>query len=296
MKKSIFFILLLFSISYSVFGQISVKGKVVDENGESLPNATIQIKGTERSTQTDISGNFEIEVKSHNDILIFSFVGFTPKEIKVFEVPSEIILETGELQIVYCGNVNMHHTPLKINYWSGLFYNPYGITISKGWHYLPILNSTYLSAGYSTNFQHNQDFYGRVGTEIFKRNIYYKFQQTTFEESGSKHNITTHLIESSSNIKIARLVYGLGYQKFTKVGLENGKKENYGVQLGLSKYLRFAKTSISAKSFYWQDYWAWEANLNKSIYYRKLRLNTAISYRQTTHHFKEINLTLGYIF
>ena len=72
MKKSILFMLFLLMISYSVFGQISVKGKVVDENGENLAGVTIKIKGTEMGTLTDIDGEFEIVVRNENESLIGS--------------------------------------------------------------------------------------------------------------------------------------------------------------------------------------------------------------------------------
>ncbi|WP_338763665.1 carboxypeptidase-like regulatory domain-containing protein [Bernardetia sp. ABR2-2B] len=295
MKKSILFMLLLLLISYSVFGQITVSGIVTSEDG-ALPGATVQIKGTNRGTQTDIEGNFEITVENKNDILTFRFVGYVTKEVKVSEITKEVTLQPSELVEYYIGNHN--YTPLIISYWSGFFYNPYGVSVSKSWHYVPAINYLHINTGYSTNFKDNSDFYGVIGTEILKRTIYYKFQQTTFNKSEIGNRITTHLVESDSYFKFikTRLLYGIGHQTFSKKGIENNQTKNFGINAGLSKYINFARANLSVKSFYWQDYWAWEANLNKEFYYRKLRLNTAISYRQTTQDFKEVNLALGYIF
>ncbi|MBN1926216.1 MAG: TonB-dependent receptor [Prolixibacteraceae bacterium] len=61
---------------------ITVKGKVVDENGESLPGATVQEKGTTNGTVTNIDGNFSLSVPS-DATLIVSFVGYISNEITV---------------------------------------------------------------------------------------------------------------------------------------------------------------------------------------------------------------------
>ncbi len=296
MKKSILFILFLLCFCYSVFGQIRVSGRVVDENGEPLPSATVQIKGTNRGTVTNMEGDFTILVDSEDDILVFRFVGYTVKEIIVsdFESKLDVILIPSSISM----GCYFIPTPLKVNYWSGIFYNPYGISVSKIWAYSLPIDYLELDFGYSTNLKNNSDFYGKLETKIFKRYISYKFQQTTFNKFEIENRITTHLVESSSYLRFIKtnLLYGVSYQTFSKKGIEDNESNNYGITLGLLKYISLAELNISAKSFYWQDYWAWEANLNKEFYYKKIRLNTAISYRQTTQEFKEINLTLGYIF
>ena len=52
------------------------------EEASSLPGVSVQIKGTQRGTQTDAAGRYTIEA-SPNAVLIFSFVGFVPQEINV---------------------------------------------------------------------------------------------------------------------------------------------------------------------------------------------------------------------
>jgi TonB-dependent starch-binding outer membrane protein SusC len=61
---------------------ITVKGKIVDENGEPLPGATIQEKGTSRGIITDKDGNFSFSVPS-NATLIVSYIGFKSVEVTV---------------------------------------------------------------------------------------------------------------------------------------------------------------------------------------------------------------------
>lgn len=304
MKKSILFILFLFYFSTSVFGQITVSGRVIDNYGEPVIGIIIKVKDTLQGTVTDIDGKFTINVKDENTILIFERHNMPPLELKIsaiLAIKGEVFLFSDMDCILTTKIITVYKSPLEINYWSGIFYNPYGITVSKGWYFNKEQEKRKyfsLSVGYSTNFKKNTDFYGSAGTDLLGQHIYYAFQQTIFNKSETENKIATHFMGSSSYLKFIKtsLSYGIGHQKFSKKGIENNKVENFGVNAGLSKYLNFAELSISAKSFYWQDYWAWEANLNKEFYYRKIRLNTAISYRQTTQDFKEINLTLGYIF
>ncbi|MBN1185324.1 MAG: TonB-dependent receptor [Bacteroidales bacterium] len=63
-------------------GNIIVNGRIVDENGEPLPGATVAEKSTSNGTITDINGNFSISVPE-DATLIVSFVGFTSIEVMV---------------------------------------------------------------------------------------------------------------------------------------------------------------------------------------------------------------------
>jgi len=62
--------------------RITVKGTVVDENGDPLPGATIQVKGTTTGTSADINGNFSLSVPSDASLVI-SFIGHQTIEIAV---------------------------------------------------------------------------------------------------------------------------------------------------------------------------------------------------------------------
>lgn len=62
---------------------IQVSGTVVDREKSSLPGVVVSIKDTDRGTTTDIDGHFYIDVADKNAVLVFSYVGYKPKEIKV---------------------------------------------------------------------------------------------------------------------------------------------------------------------------------------------------------------------
>lgn len=62
--------------------QQTIKGTVVDENGEVIPGVTVMVKGTQQGTTTDESGRFELEAET-GQTLVFSFVGKETKEVEV---------------------------------------------------------------------------------------------------------------------------------------------------------------------------------------------------------------------
>ncbi|WP_200976835.1 TonB-dependent receptor [Echinicola sp. 20G] len=70
---------------HSIYAEAqTVSGTVTDlDSGEPLPFVNVLLKGTTRGTTTDIDGNYTIDVNSPDDVLVFSFIGFEPKEYKV---------------------------------------------------------------------------------------------------------------------------------------------------------------------------------------------------------------------
>jgi len=62
---------------------ITVKGKVTDSKGEALPGVSIKQKGTNKTTTSDVQGNYTISLSGTNPVLIFSFIGFQSQEVEV---------------------------------------------------------------------------------------------------------------------------------------------------------------------------------------------------------------------
>lgn len=83
MKIRLFgFLLLMFCISLTSFGQTqSVRG-VITSDGEPVPGALVAVKGTQRGTVTAIDGSFSIDA-SAGETLVVSFVGYTTREVAV---------------------------------------------------------------------------------------------------------------------------------------------------------------------------------------------------------------------
>ncbi len=57
-----------------------ISGKVTDDSGESLPGASVVVKGTSQRTVTDAGGNYQLPAVPANGVILFSFVGMTPQE------------------------------------------------------------------------------------------------------------------------------------------------------------------------------------------------------------------------
>ena len=59
-----------------------VTGTVTDPSKLSIPGVNVFVKGTKRGASTDFDGKFSVKV-SEGETLVFSFIGFISKEIKV---------------------------------------------------------------------------------------------------------------------------------------------------------------------------------------------------------------------
>lgn len=64
--------------------RITVKGIVKDENGLSLPGATIKVKNSNEAVAADIDGGFSLEISAQMPVvLVVEYLGYNTKEIKI---------------------------------------------------------------------------------------------------------------------------------------------------------------------------------------------------------------------
>ena len=61
---------------------VTVKGKVIDATGATLPGATISAKGGKGLAVTDVNGNFTVTVPE-NTVLVVTFIGYQAQEVAV---------------------------------------------------------------------------------------------------------------------------------------------------------------------------------------------------------------------
>ena len=90
MKKRLhgFLTLLLVLVVQIGFAQEkTVTGTVLDEDGLPLPGVNVIEQGTSNGTQTDFDGMFTLSVEE-GDVLVFSYVGFTSKNVPVTSADS----------------------------------------------------------------------------------------------------------------------------------------------------------------------------------------------------------------
>lgn len=77
------FFLLCFSFTLTAQDKVPVSGTVLDSAGKAIQGVTVSEKGTQNITATNESGIFSIQVNGASSVLVFTYVGHTPKEIRV---------------------------------------------------------------------------------------------------------------------------------------------------------------------------------------------------------------------
>jgi TonB-linked SusC/RagA family outer membrane protein len=84
LTKTIFSLVFVMLINHAGWAQEkSLSGVVVDAEGkQTLPGATIAVKGTSKGVVADLDGKFEIK-GSKGDVLLVSYVGYKTKEITI---------------------------------------------------------------------------------------------------------------------------------------------------------------------------------------------------------------------
>ncbi|MEQ6120202.1 TonB-dependent receptor [Reichenbachiella sp. MALMAid0571] len=95
-----------------VLADVSVGGKVTDENGDGLPGAAIVVKGSAGGTVTDLDGKYKLDVPSAESVLVVSFVGYKTQEVPVgsrstIDIAMEVdATSLEEIVVVGYGEVN----------------------------------------------------------------------------------------------------------------------------------------------------------------------------------------------
>lgn len=64
-----------------VMQAVSVKGQVVDSNGEPIIGASVLEKGTNNGVITDIDGNFTLKVRNRSSVIVVSYLGYKTAEL-----------------------------------------------------------------------------------------------------------------------------------------------------------------------------------------------------------------------
>ncbi len=71
----------------------SVKGRVIDADGQSIPGVNVVVKGTTIGTVSDRSGNYSLSLPGNDiPVLVFSFIGYTTQEVPVYQPETNVAL------------------------------------------------------------------------------------------------------------------------------------------------------------------------------------------------------------
>ena len=82
-KKWLFTIIVLLLTSSAFAQDVTISGKITDENGQPLPGDGIVVKGTSLGTESDFDGNYSITITNDEAILTVSFIGYLTNEVPV---------------------------------------------------------------------------------------------------------------------------------------------------------------------------------------------------------------------
>ena len=90
MKKILFFIVLSV-LTCSLYSQNkSIKGRIVDDNLETLPYVSIVINDTVEVGRTDLNGFFQIDISVSEKKIVFRYVGLEPTIIELVDKCDEV--------------------------------------------------------------------------------------------------------------------------------------------------------------------------------------------------------------
>ncbi|WP_198674048.1 SusC/RagA family TonB-linked outer membrane protein [Chitinophaga alhagiae] len=78
-------ILLLFlcALTPAFAFDVTIKGKVTDQNGQPLPGVTVVVKGTFAGAVTNAQGMYELKAPDGAKVLVFKFIGMQEQEIEI---------------------------------------------------------------------------------------------------------------------------------------------------------------------------------------------------------------------
>ena len=109
---------LFFLVPLITQAQSPVNGKVLDEKGNPVAGASIVLKGAKTGTKTDANGNFTINAKP-GDVLVISSVNFGTQQTKIKEagaVTVNMIAKDGTMDEVVVTAMDIKKNPRELGY------------------------------------------------------------------------------------------------------------------------------------------------------------------------------------
>ena len=107
--KKIFTLLALCVVSLGIMAEKQVSGIVVDEKGEPIIGASVQVKGTTIGTISDYDGEFSLSVPDDATTMTVSFVGMQSQEVQIAKNMRITLHEASEMiqEVVITGYGNV---------------------------------------------------------------------------------------------------------------------------------------------------------------------------------------------
>jgi TonB-linked SusC/RagA family outer membrane protein len=86
MKKIKLLLIGMLAVMTAMAQSRTITGKVTDENGIPIANASVTVKGSRAGVTTDALGNYRITISANDKVLVYSHIGRTAQEIPVGDV------------------------------------------------------------------------------------------------------------------------------------------------------------------------------------------------------------------
>lgn len=87
-----------------------IRGRVLDENNEGLPGASVSIPALNASIMADVDGNFEIIINNNDPKIVYydlqvAYIGYGSKthSINIFTHPDIVLIQFNEKELQYMG-------------------------------------------------------------------------------------------------------------------------------------------------------------------------------------------------
>jgi TonB-linked SusC/RagA family outer membrane protein len=116
-QNKLFFLVSFLLFSVAAFSQ-TVTGIVTDPDKKPISNASVQVKGTNRTALTDNAGKFSISA-SQNDVLVVSYVGYILQEIPLNgrqSVNVSLAMDTRNMENVLVTALGIRRESRKLGY------------------------------------------------------------------------------------------------------------------------------------------------------------------------------------
>lgn len=97
MRRLVLLAMGLFCVCIQLMAQKAISGRVTDDKGNPIPNASVLVKGTKTGTTTKADGTFSLTIPSDAKILVFSSVDMITQELAIgSQVTYDVSLKTDE--------------------------------------------------------------------------------------------------------------------------------------------------------------------------------------------------------
>lgn len=99
-KLKIMLLLLLAIISLDIYAQQqTIKGRVLDDSGETIIGASVMVKGTTIGSITDFDGEFTLSGKL-GDVITISYIGYSPLDVKITKLLENVFVLKEDTEVL----------------------------------------------------------------------------------------------------------------------------------------------------------------------------------------------------